>query len=149
MEGPNMKVLIERKRPLVKKLFGGTKEADYESAMVTIQFSDAEREVITKNRLGDRIVYEHPDDEPDYERGQQAAREVPNSYAGKHPAPRYNQSRFVRHFLAESTQEVHSRLDTPMTFAKVQQDVEGNLRELKKLMDAVQLYPTDKKELEL
>ena len=34
-----MKVSIERKRPMVKKLFGGMKEADYESAFVTIELS--------------------------------------------------------------------------------------------------------------
>ncbi len=49
-----MKVSVERKRPLVKKLFGGTKEADYESALVTIHFSDEEKQTIKQNRLEDR-----------------------------------------------------------------------------------------------
>jgi len=55
-----MKVSIERKRPMVKKLFGGMKEADHESAFVTIEFSPQEAEIILSNRLGDRMVYEHP-----------------------------------------------------------------------------------------
>jgi hypothetical protein len=144
-----MKVSIERKRPMVKKLFGGTKEADYESGMVTIQFSDEEKETINKNRLGDQIVYEHPSDESDYEEGQRTAASHPNSYAGKHPAPRYKQSRFVRHFLEEPTQEVYSRVDTPMRFAEIQKTVETNLRELKKLMEGIQSFATDKKDFDL
>lgn len=43
-----MKVSIERKRPLVKKLFGGTKDADFESAFVTIHFSEEEKRIITE-----------------------------------------------------------------------------------------------------
>ncbi len=143
-----MKVSIERKRPVVKKLFGGTKEADYESAFVTIQLSVEETALIKQNRLEDRMVYEHPEDEGDYERGQQAAREVPNSYAGKHPAPRYKRSRFVSHFLQEPTQEVYAYLDTPIRFAEIQKTVENNLRELMKLIAAVQSFPTDKKEFD-
>src|SRR6266568_1800547 len=110
-----MKVSIERKRPVIKKMFG-TKEADYESAFVTIHLSPEESETITQNRLGDRMVYEHPSDERDYEEGQQTAAANPNSYAGTHPAPRYKRSRFVRHFLEEPTQEVYSRVDTPIRF---------------------------------
>jgi len=134
---------------MVKKLFGGTKEADYESAMVTIQFSEDEKEIIKQNRLGDQLVYEHPEDESDYEKGQEAAATVPDSYAGKHPAPRYKRSRFVRHFLEEPTQEAYSRLDTPMRFAEIQQTVENNLRELKKLMEGIQSFPTDKKDFDI
>ncbi len=144
-----MKVSIERKRPVVKKLFGGTKEADYESAFVTIHFSTDERETMTQNRLGDRIVYEHPSDESDYEEGQQTAAAHPDSYAGKHPAPRYKRSRFVRHFLEEPAQEVYSRVDTPIRFAEIQQTVETNLRELKKLMEGIQSFATDKKDFDL
>lgn len=144
-----MKVSIERKQPMLKKLFGGTKEADYESGFVTIQFSEEEKEIIKQNRLHDKIVYEHPEDESNYERGQQRAMEHPDSYAGKHPPPRYKQSRFVHHFLEEPTQEVYSRLDTPMRFAQIQQEVENNLRELKKLMESIQLFPTDKKDFDL
>lgn len=144
-----MKVSIERKRPMVNKFFGGTKEADYESGLVTIHFSEDEKKIITQNRLDDRIVYEHPEDEGDYERGQQTAMEHPNSYAGTHPPPRYKRSRFVRHFLKEPTQEVYARLDTPMRFAEIQQTVENNLRELKKLMEGIQSFPTDKKDFDL
>ncbi len=144
-----MKISIERKRPMVKKFFGGTKEADYESGMVTIHFSEEEKGTIKQNRLEDTLVYEHPEDESDYENGQQAVREVPNSYAGTHPAPRYKQSRFVSHFLQEPTQEVYARLDTPMRFAEIQKAVENNLRELKKLMEGIQSFPTDKKAFEL
>jgi hypothetical protein len=144
-----MKVSIERKRPMVKKLFGGTKEADYESALVTIHFSEEEKAIIKQNRLEDRLVYEHPSDESDYEEGQQTAMDHPNSYAGTHPPPRYKQSRFVGHFLQAPTQEVYSRLDTPMRFAEIQKTVENNLRELKKLMEGIQSFPTDKKDFEL
>ena len=144
-----MKVSIERKRPTLKKLFGGTKEADYESAFVTIQFSTEEIEIVNRNRLEDRLVYEHPSDESDYEEGQATARAHPNSYDGKNPRPRYKQSRFVSHFLKESTQEVFNRLDTPLRFAEIQKTVEDNLRELKKLMEAIQSYPTDKKDFNL
>ncbi|HEX9984978.1 MAG TPA: hypothetical protein VGF69_17080 [Thermoanaerobaculia bacterium] len=136
-----MKVSIERKRPLVNKFFGGTKEADYESAMVTIHCSEAEKSTIRQNRLQERIVYEHPQDEPDYEEGQETARTHPNSYAGKHPPPRYKRSKLVGHFLEEPTQEVYDRLDTPMRFAEIQQTVENNLRELKKLMEGIQSFP--------
>jgi len=144
-----MKVSIERKRPMVKKLFGGTKEADYESALVTIQFSDEEKQTIKQNHLEDRMVYEHPEDESDYEEGQQTAMEHPNSYMGRNPAPRYKRSRFVGHFLQEPTQEVYARLDTPIRFAEIQKTVENNLRELKKLMEGIQSFPTDKKDFEL
>ena len=144
-----MKVSIERTRPMVNKFFGGTKEADYESGVVTIHFSDEEKRTITTNRLQDRIVYEHPEDESDYEEGQQTAREHPNSYAGKHPAPRYKRSRFVGHFLEQPTQEVYARLDTPMRFAEIQQAVENNLRELKKLMEGIQSFPAAGKNFEL
>ncbi|MDX6404488.1 MAG: hypothetical protein QOH70_1943 [Blastocatellia bacterium] len=144
-----MKVSIEHKRPIIKKLFGGTKEGNYESAFVTLHFSDEEKVTIKQNRLEDRLVYEHPSDESDYEKGQQTAMEHPNSYAGQHPRSRYKQSRFVGHFLQEPTQEVYAYLDTPMRFAEIQQTVENNLRELKKLMDGIQSFPTDKKEFEL
>ncbi len=144
-----MKVSIERKRPTLKKLFGGTKEADYESAFVTVQFSAEEIEIVNRNRLEDRLVYEHPSDESDYEEGQATARAHPDSYAGKNPPPRYKQSRFVSHFLKESTQEVFTRLDTPLRFAEIQKTVEDNLRELKKLMEAIQSYPTDKKDFDI
>ena len=144
-----MKVSIERKRPVVKKMFGGTKEADYESAMVTIQLSPEELETVKKNRLEDRIVYEHPEDESDYEEGQRTAATHPNSYAGKNPPPRYKRSRFVSHFLSEPTQEVYSRIDTPIRFAEVQKTVETNLRDLKKLMEGIQSFPTDKKDFEI
>jgi hypothetical protein len=93
-----MKVSIERKRPTINKLFGGTKEADYESALVTIQLSEEEKQIIKQNRLDDRMVYEHPEDESDYEAGQETAASHPNSYAGKHPAPRYKRSRFIATF---------------------------------------------------
>lgn len=144
-----MNVSIERKRPMVKKLFGGTKEADYESGLVTIHFSEEEKAIIRQNRLEDRLVYEHPEDESDYEEGQQTAMANPNSYAGKHPPPRYKRSRFVGHFLQGPTQEVYARLDTPMRFAEIQKTVENNLRELKKLMEGIQSFPTDKKEFDL
>ena len=144
-----MKVSIERKRPMVKKMFGGYKEGDSESAFVTIQFSEEEKAIIAQNRLGDRIVYEHPSDESDYEEGQQRARTHPNSYDGKHPPPRYRQSRFVSHFLQEPTQEVHAYVNTPILFAEIQNIVENNLRELKKLMESIQSFPTDKKAFEL
>jgi hypothetical protein len=134
---------------MVKKLFGGTKEADYESAVVTVQFSAEEAETIKQNRLEDCMVYEHPSDETDYEEGQQTAREHPDSYAGKHPPPRYKQSRFVSHFLKEPAQEVYARLDTPIRFAEIQKTVENNLRELKKLMEGIKSFPTDKKDFEL
>ena len=144
-----MKVSIERKRPMVKKLFGGTKEADYESALVTINLTEEEKEIIKQNRLEDRMVYEHPEDESDYEEGQETARTHPNSYAGEHPAPRYKRSRFVSHFLKDPTQEVYAHLDTPIRFAEIQKSVENNLRELKKLMEGIQSFPTDKKDFEL
>lgn len=144
-----MKILIERKRPMVKKFFGGTKEADYESAMVTINFSDEERQILVQNRLHDHIVYEHPNDERDYEKGQQDARDYPNSYAGQHPAPRYRQSKFVRHFLETPTQEVYDHLDTPMRFAEIQTTVENNLKALKNLMAGIQSFPTDSRTIEL
>ena len=144
-----MKVSIERKRPLIKKMFGGTKEADYESAFVTIHFSEDESRIITQNRLDDRLVYEHPEDESDYEEGQQRAMAHPDSYAGKHPPPRYKRSRFVGHFLQAPTQEVYAYLKTPMQFAEIQQTVENNLRELKKLMESIQTFPTDKKDFDL
>lgn len=144
-----MKVSIERKRPVVKKMFGGTKEADYESALVTIHFSPEEEQAIKQNRLEDSLVYEHPSDETDYEEGQETARTHPNSFAGKHPPPRYKQSRFISHFLKEPTQEVYNRLDTPMRFAEIQKAVEHNLRELKKLLEGIQSFPADKKELDL
>lgn len=144
-----MKVSIDRKRPLINKLFGGTKEADYESAMVTIHFSEDEKATIKQNRLQDRIVYEHPEDERDYEEGQETARTHPNSYAGKHPAPRYKRSKSVGHFLEEPTQGVYDRLDTPMRFAEIQQTVENNLRELKKLMEGIQSFPTSNKTFDI
>ncbi|MSV27783.1 MAG: hypothetical protein EXQ52_03435 [Bryobacterales bacterium] len=77
-----MKISIERKRPMVKKLFGGTEEGDYESAFVTIHLSEEEKEIIQQNRLEDRMVYEHPSDESDYAGGQQTAMAHPDSYAG-------------------------------------------------------------------
>lgn len=144
-----MKVSIERKRPMVKKLFGGMKEADHESAFVTIELSGDERRVIQENRLGDHIVYEHPRDEVDYEEGQETARTHPNSYAGQHPPARYKQSRFIRHFLTEPTQEVYAYLDTPIRFAEIQKTVGDNLRELKALMEGVQSFPTDKASFEI
>lgn len=144
-----MKVSIERKRPMVKKLFGGEKEADYESAFVTIQFSAEEQQIIAQNKLGDHIVYEHPQDESDYEEGQATAASHPNSYAGQHPAPRYKRSRLVSHFVAEPAQEAYAHLDTPMRFAEVQKAVGDNLRELKKLMDGIQSFPTDKADFEI
>lgn len=148
-----MKISIERKRPMVKKFFGGTKEADYESALVTINFTEQEKAIIKQNHLEEHMVYEHPEDESDYEAGQRDVREVPNSYAGQHPAPRYKQSRFVSHFLVDPTQEVYARLDTPLRFAQIQQTVENNLRELKKIMEGIQSLiqssPADKKDFEL
>ena len=144
-----MKVSIERKRPMIKKMFGGYKEGDYESAFVTIHFSEEEKAIITQNRLDDRLVYEHPEDESDYQEGQQTARENPNSYVGKHPPPRYKRSRFVGHFLQEPTQEVYPYLHTPIRFAEIQKTVENNLRELKKLMEGIQSFPTDKKDFDL
>ena len=143
-----MKISIERKRLMVKKLFGGIKEADYESAFVTIHFSDEEKQMINLNRLGDRIVYEHPSYESDYEKRQQTAMAHPNSYAGKHPPPRYKQSRFVGHFLQDPTQEVCAYLDTPIRFAEIQKTIENNLRVLKKLMEGIQSFPTDKKDFD-
>jgi hypothetical protein len=134
---------------MVKKMFGGYKEGDYESAFVTIHFSEEEMAIIRQNRLDDRMVYEHPSDESDYEEGQQTARAHPNSYAGKHPPPRYKRSRFVGHFLQEPTQEVYAYLDTPIRFAEIQKTVENNLRELKKLMEGIQSFPTDKKDFDL
>jgi len=68
---------------MVKKLFGGTKEADYESALVTIHFSTEEQHIIKQNRLDDHMVYEHPNDESDYEEGQETARAHPHSWAGE------------------------------------------------------------------
>ena len=144
-----MKVSIERKRPMVKKFFGGFKEADYESAFATIHFSEDEKRVITQNRLDNRLVYEHPEDESDYEEGQQTAREHPDSYAGKHPPPRYKRSRFVGHFLQEPTQEVYAYLDTPIRFAEIQTTIENNLRELKKLMEGIQSFPADRRDFNL
>jgi hypothetical protein len=41
---------------MLKKLFGGTKEADYESAFVTIQLSAEEMGIIKQNRLEDRLA---------------------------------------------------------------------------------------------
>ena len=144
-----MKVSIEHKRPVVKKFFGGTKEGNYESAFVTLHFSEDEKATIQQNRLEDRMVYEHPSDESDYEEGQQTAREHPNSYSGRNPPPRYRQSKFVGHFLQDPTQEVYAYLDTPMRFAEIQQTVENNLRELKKLMEGIQSFPTDKTDFEI
>jgi len=144
-----MKVSIERKHPIVKKLFGGTKEAGHESAFVTIQFSEEERNVIMRNQLANRIVYEHPQDEVSYEEGQQIAATHPNSYAGQHPPPRYKRSRFVEHFLEEPTQEVYAYLDTPIRFAEIQTSVQANLRELKGLMQSIQSFPTEKTDFEL
>jgi len=144
-----MKVSIERKRPMVKKLFGGMNEADHESAFVTIEFSPQEAEIILSNRLGDRMVYEHPQDEVDYEEGQRTAEEHPNSYAGQHPPPRHKRSRFVAHFLKEPTQEAYAYLDTPIRFAEIQKSIQTNLQELKQLMEGIQSFPTDKASFEI
>ncbi|MEQ1887402.1 MAG: hypothetical protein ABL967_20245 [Bryobacteraceae bacterium] len=144
-----MQVSIERKRPTVKKFFGGTKEADYESAFVTIHFSEDEKATIESNRLGDRIVYEHPKDEVDYRDGQRRAVELPNSYGGQHPPPRYKRSRFVAHFIADPTQEVYAYLDTPLRFAEIQKSVEANLKNLKALMQGIESVPKERTEFEI
>lgn len=134
---------------MVKKFFGGTKEADHESAFVTIAFTPEELSAIKQNRLGDRLVYEHPQDLSDYEEGQELAVTHPNSYAGQHPSPRYKRSRMVHHFVETPAQEVYAYLDTPIRFAEIQKSVGDNLREIKQLLEGIQSFPTDKTEFEI
>lgn len=144
-----MKVAIERKRPQIKKWFGGTKEAGYESVFVSIAFTNEELQAIKLNRLHEFLVYEHPQDESAYDEGQELARLHPNSYGGQNPPPRYRRSRFVHHFIDNPTQEVFQFVESPMQYAEVQAAVQKNLQELKQLIEKIEAFPTDRVEIEI
>lgn len=112
---------------------------------VTVLFTEAEKEVIRRADLGEQMVYEHPQDKPDYEEWQRAREKrlregqgAGGYLGGTRNFPRYRQSKMLHHFIENPVQDIRPYKFDDLSFLSIERAVEENLRHLKAAISSIE-----------